>query len=986
MVRHQRWVMFVLLILAGMPALAAGRLKLVSSARPEDTPDTAGGLSWFPQMSADGRFVAFISDARNLVPGQVTLNTQNNVFLYDRLTGTTTLVSHAAGSPQTTADSGSGISQISADGAFVLFGSRARNLLPGGLGDAPDNSQVYLFERATGEVTLVSRRADGKPGNADSGGFNAISADGGWILYRSQATDLVSPPLQLQLIRTNVFLYERATGRTMLVSRSAADPSRAGNDESDMPTLSADGRFAAYVSLATDLVTGQLNPVAAWHIFLFDRLTGTNTLATHAAGSALTGANSDSVHSYLSLSADGRYLAYTSSATDLVSGVTDANDKPDVFLYDRLTNSNLLAGRSSASPGVPDPLGSNYPIVSADGSTVAYFQGEGTRPAHAFLFDRTAGTSTLATRSADHPGEPASAGADALALSDDGRYLLFASPATDLIAGQIDGPQSDDIFLHDRAAGTTVLVSHVAGDPTRTSGRAFSGQPGISADGSWAVFGSDADDLDANRRDSNFRGDVFLYERATATNRTVSLHAPGLSSSSANGRSFVSTISGDGRYVAFASEATNLIPGQVEHNSGNDVFLYDRIIKRKLLVSGSAGSRRTTADGESSNPQISRDGLFILFESQASDLVPGQIGQQGRQLYLFSLVTGRTVLVSRSHSSPLQGANGASFAGGLSADGSVVAFTSEATDLVAGQRDANSGGDVFAFDRRTGTVTLLSHARRSARRTGVAPSFFTSMSLDGNWIAFSSFASNLAPDVPVRPNPQNAYLCDRRTGAVTLLSKVDSPRGPLFGGGQALLSADGRYAVFKSDTGSIRLFDRATASSTLVLRDLSAELRGFSDDGRHVLFRSYAGDLVPGQDEGNTQADLFLLDRLSGEVRLASHVPGEPERTGSFGIDDGRLSGDGRWAVFSSFSPELLPAPPAAGPPPRNVFLYDRTSGEVTLLSRPDAAPTESGNLSSAFAEVSAADGFVSFGTEASNLVPEDFNGSLADILLYVPE
>ncbi len=805
-------VLLLMMGLAELPALAAqGRFELVSRVSRRVAPDTAGGFD--ARTSSNGRYVAFTSSAPNLIPGQVDRAGSPDVFLHDRVTGTTVLVSHAAGSPAATSNQYAVLEAISADGNWIVFSSASSDLVEG-LGSDPLPTQLYLFERATGEVTLVSRRTgDGKPANEGSGGFTTLSADGSRVAFQSRATDLTAAPLDPNV---NIFLFERATGGTVtLVSHSASSPSQAGNGESFNPVLSADGRFVAYFSRSQDLVTGQFDPAPFLDVFLFDSLTGTNTLVTHSSASALTVGNAGADFSSIGLSADGRFLVYASSAKDLVAGVTDTNARPDVFLYDRLTNTNSLVGRSADSPNVPRLLGSRRPAISADGSTVAFF--EATRnllQSQVFVFDRLNGMSTLVTRSASSPSSPANSGTVGLDLSDDGRYVLFSSLATDLVPGQVDLPGTRDVFLHDRAAGSTVLVSHAAGSSTRAGDDQASHRPDLSGDGSWAVYDSAAGDLDATKRDSNQTFDAFLYGRTTATSQVISLHTPGAGSRSANNASLRPAISGDGRFVVYLSLATNLVPGQIERNTGLDVYLYDRVARKTILVSRSASSPRITGNGISESALISRDGSTVLFTSTATDLVAGQHGPTGNtHVFLFNRVTGNTVLVSRSSASPKRMANGLSFPGGLSADGSIAAFSSFATDLIAGQKDRNQSADVFLYDLRTATVTLASHITRSPLQTGEEASWFTSMSLDGDWIGFTSSALNLTPGVPPHPGPHggsyaNAYLFQRQTGAVTLLSKVQGPDGPLFGGRNPILSADARYVAYVGD--GIRFLDRST--------------------------------------------------------------------------------------------------------------------------------------------------------------------------------
>jgi len=227
------------LVMAGVPGLAAAaEVELVSRAPWRRAPDTAGAghpLGRSP-LSADGRYFAYGSDASNLVPGQIDPNAGTDVFLYDRLQGTTALVSHVSGSPGTTGDDRSHDPVISADGRYVAFVSQARNLVPGLENALPGRTNVFLYDRATGKITLASRRAgSGEAAN----GFSMnpfLSADGSYLGFNSSATDLVSGQLGNHT-GLNVFLVERASGATTLVSRRGSSAVEPGNSEATRPVL-----------------------------------------------------------------------------------------------------------------------------------------------------------------------------------------------------------------------------------------------------------------------------------------------------------------------------------------------------------------------------------------------------------------------------------------------------------------------------------------------------------------------------------------------------------------------------------------------------------------------------------------------------------------------------------------------------------------------------------------------------------------------------
>lgn len=941
---------FLILSLAGP---ATGQVDLISRAPARFAPDTGDGSVAAVSLSADGRYAAFSSSAANLMPGQKDSNGWNDVFLHDRLAGTTTLVSHAAGAPTLTAARGSDQPVISADGRFVAFVSSGWDLVPGvGTPDA-FVTHVYLWDRETGEVTAVSRRAGTTEGASGHSRDPVLSADGGYLAFVSQAPDLV--PGQVQgSSGENVFLYERATGTLRLVSHSAASAIRAGEGSAQTPSLSADGRFVAYASTATDLVAGQVNANGELaDVFLYDRQTGGNVLVSHAAGSALTTANAASQSPHLS--ADGQLAVFESLGSNLVSGVLDDNGVPDVFLYDRLLGTVTLLTRPSLSAGYE--AGGREPRISGDGRTIAFLLAG---VPYLFTVDRLTGVRA-----------PVTPYSGAFSLSDDGRFVAFESEDNSQAPGQVDDNLENDVFLHDRATGATVLVSHAASDPAKT-GDQGSTRPVLSADGRWIAYGSLATDLVAGVRHSDTSLDLHLYDTAAAVNRIATLHPPGMASITAWGEADQPSASADGRYVAFTSYADRLDVKQVDRNRTSDVFLYDRVTRRTVLVSHSAASARTAGNAESTLPRISRDGAWIVFQSRATDLVPGQKDSPGTSdVFLYERRTGALTLVSRSRASRFRAAQGDSYANGLTSDGGLVVFSSLATDLIPRQHDSQFTQDLFVYNRRTGNVTLVTRAASSgAAQTANGSSFFTSMSPDGAFIAFISSASNLVSGVSDTDNAPDAFLWQRKTGRILLVSRT---RGMLASWGIGpLVSADGRWVAFlqfdpaSSPHGvpivSLKIFDRTTRTVRVLVAREAGDLLGLSGDGRWILWSSLILANRP-------PAEVFLLDRITGETRPIGPVY------------PARLSADGRRVAFTSASQELLPDQPS---PPINVFVYDRTTEEITVASRSAFHSTYGGNQDSTLAGIGPG-GHVLFTSYATDLVPRDCNGS-RDVFLYTPE
>jgi Tol biopolymer transport system component len=225
-----------------------------------------------------------------------------------------------------------------------------------------------------------------------------------------------------------------------------------GISNSANPTLSADGRYAAFDSSATNLVSGDTNGMR--DIFVRDRAAG----ATYLVSKNSTGAQGNSNSYKPSISADGRYVAFDSSATNLVSG--DTNGKSDVFVRDRAAGVTYLVSKNST--GAQGNGYSNIASISADGRYVAFVSaatnlvsGDINGMTDIFVRDRAAGAIYLVSKNSS--GVLGNGDSYGPSFSSDGRYMTFDSVATNLVSGDTNGAR--DIFMRDRAAGATYLVS-----------------------------------------------------------------------------------------------------------------------------------------------------------------------------------------------------------------------------------------------------------------------------------------------------------------------------------------------------------------------------------------------------------------------------------------------------------------------------------------------------------------------------------------------
>jgi Tol biopolymer transport system component len=380
------------------------------------------------------------------------------------------------------------------------------------------------------------------------------------------------------------------------------------------------------------------------------------------------------------ISAGGRFVAFVSRAADLVVG--DTNRRADVFVHDRRRG---LTTRASLGPGDVQANGiSGNPALSSDGRYVAFWswatnlvRGDGNAQRDVFVRDRLKGTTVRASLGAD--GRQGNGGSFAPSISGDGRFVAFQSVAFNLVPG--DGNRTDDVFVRDRRLGTTVRASQ---GTFGAEGNGPSTEPAISANGRFVAFASRASNFAGI--DGNHDSDVFVRDLVAGTTELVSVGPGGVVG---NGDSMRPAISADGRYVAFLSDATNLVPDDANGVLGTDVFVRDRLLGVTTRVNLGPGG--VEADGGSvDRPAISGDGRFVAFDSYARNLVPGDANFQD-DIFVRDRRLGTTTRASVGPGG-VEG-NGFSDTPAIASDGSVVAFVSGANNLVAG--DTNDGWDVF---------------------------------------------------------------------------------------------------------------------------------------------------------------------------------------------------------------------------------------------------------------------------------------------------
>ena len=397
---------------------------------------------------------------------------------------------------------GSGIPlSFSADGRFVVFYSGDGNLVSG---DTNNEADIFVYDRQMDVTERVSVSSNGAQGN-DSvlyplfrSANSMISADGRIVAFGSISSNLVPGDSNGQ---ADIFVHDRETGITELVNISSTGVQ--ANDYSNTPSLSADGRFVAFISKADNLVPGDTNNMVDH--FIHDRETGiTERVNLSSSGEQANAECSFNCPSH-SLSADGRFVAFSSNADNLVDD--DTNNQEDIFIHDRETG---ITERVSVSPsGVQMRLFSVLPTLSADGRFIAFTN----NLVNIFVHDRNTGiTEHISTR------PWVSLGTSKPFLSADGRFVTFGSYADNLVSG--DTNNSHDIFVYDREIGVTERTSVSS---TGIQANAFSLNAIISPDGRFVAFESNADNLIPGNKNNNgfFIADNTLID--ISDNLTVSL-------------------------------------------------------------------------------------------------------------------------------------------------------------------------------------------------------------------------------------------------------------------------------------------------------------------------------------------------------------------------------------------------------------------------------------------------------------------------------
>jgi Tol biopolymer transport system component len=870
-------------------------------------PVSAGGDSYNPLISADGRYVLFTSSANNLArrtngaPYILTAPLKQNVFLHDRVQGTTTLISADASDTKSGEDDSTPTS-ISTNGQYVLFETASRLTAARDSTNRLNTSEVYLRDVLNKTTTLVSVRTNSQFyfGARQS----VMTPDARYVAFESADPNFVSGDTNATW---DVFVRDLASGQTQMASAGFSN-----RIASFAPEITPDGKFVAfvgnlvsvnptqdvyvcdlgasntfcvssnshafipgvpwcygqrisddgkYVAYQANLLIGGPNVPA--FVFRHNIQTGTDDLVT---------SNSVPVPSALAfdMSPDGRFIAF----------IAKTNSSTGVFLWDGQTGTSTFVS-ADTNGLVPASMSCEAPRVDPTGRFVSFFgtangfvtNAIGNFQQHIYRRDMQTGITELVDAGIDGNATNRLLSTD-FSISADGRFFAFDSPDTDLVVP--DGNNASDIFVRDLNAETTELAS--ASDPslaTATGGRGVKrSRVRVSADGNYAVFVADGTDLVPNY--TNHFPNIFARDLVNQSNFVVSVDLNGLPN--ANAASTEPSISGDGRYVAFTSSATNLVSHDT--NFASDVFLRDLQTGTTVLVSTN-GSGPGSGNLASSSPNISLDGRYITYYSSATNIVPTSVTLPNPNLFVYDRTLRTNYILAT---------NGV-LTSASSPDGRYIAFY----------------GNVFG----NANVYIWDLQLKQRIFTNIPPpgsfSFVAVWAITTNsqWLAYIS-------SIGV---PQTLTVIDRLTR-----SNITVSAGAFGARPNPRFSGDGRFLVYSTAASNsppdfnksrdVYVFDVLTRSNTLVSRSFftgnaatgNSDSPDISADGRYITYQSDAPDIVPG--DNNREKDIFLYDQQSGSTMLLS-ASLYGNGTADFESQAPRFTGDGQTVAFQSWASDL---------------------------------------------------------------------------------
>jgi len=908
------FILIALFLALSVDHIAAAEPKAVSTA--PITSVSASGNSFAPLFSKDGHYLVFSSQAKNLTTN-ADLSLNLNLFRKDLISGSIDLISsgidHTSGG-----NDDSAFYSISSNGQFVAFASRASNLVANDTNSATD---IFIRDTTTGTAVLVSvnfltqgNPSDPSPSARPLSSNPQISDDGRWVVFESSSKDLL--PLSYDgpfPFVYNLFARDLFSNTTVLVSTTVAG---AGTGyDSKLPRINGGGRFVTFVSMASNLVE-DVTPTSE-QLFMRDLQANTTTWITKNIATYLGSASNNYEIVEHTISEDGHVIAYkvndkgndsmslavrvfryeTATGSTLLlttnsyPGTTPElsrdgrflayEDQTNVLVWDQVLQSNIVVSLD-VTGSHPASGSSHSPAISGDGRFVAFLSDAGDLVTNAssdqsqvFWRDLDAGTTRLVSVSTNGTASNASHEKTIPVISSDGSRVAFESSASNLVPDDLN--ESSDVFTYDPTTSLVSLVSEADSTKRAVTRASSSGsnRNAANADASVIAYFGNANNRPPN--ELNSWSDIFVHNLISDTYQTISLGTNSL---------FNAEISADGRYVTY----TRRISTEFANSYRDDVLRYD-------LVSGSNEFVNITSNGSASVHSMSSDGSRVAYQLADLTFAPGFVVDE---VFVHDFGSSTNILISR-----LGGDGKAPL---LSSDGDKVFFFSSTSSgtanpyqqlyvkLMSQQTTPRLVSRVPGTDNpaplNNDTITVVVSGDSQTAVFGVAvTNSLYRYRINSDEVSFIcaacpngslDYAGNLlAYEVSPRGTNRSVYLRDLETGQSNLLSGPTDlglpPEAPV-DAWAPVISSDARFILFlgrlaTSVTNVTRLYVRDRALNQTLLLTPNTQGMGLltadgaqlniSRDGRTAFFRSFAGDIVPG--DYNDRRDVFVVRLGSGD-------------------------------------------------------------------------------------------------------------------------
>ncbi|MCX8155168.1 MAG: hypothetical protein N3J91_01740 [Verrucomicrobiae bacterium] len=833
----------------------------------------------YPTLSADGWAVVFASAASNLTPGDT--NGYSDIFLRDLRQGVTRLISVAEDGIQ----GGNGDSTLpcwSVDGRWVVFASRATNLVTADY--AGSHYQIFARDLQEGRTVLVSIGENGGPPASGPCEAPGISADGRWVVFVSQATNLVAGATNAQ---GEIYVRDVTLQQTHWVSSNAAACFATSTNvfRCFNPVISRDGSMVAFKAAPTN-AAGAL-------LFCHELATGTTWLIS----------SNTPLEAWPELSSDGRWLAYVDSQIRAPYDATSTHLK----IWDRSLQSSRYVEISHS--GQTNYLAVYSPVFSADQQFAAFLVAprpptvglnpNDLRVCQIYIANLSQLESRLLTVGRNGQPSPGLSADNAPVISPDGQWVAFDSVSDALVAGDANG--ASDVFLCDALTGRLELVSlrHEDKPQLTATAQCYIEPQGISANGRYVMFSSFASSLSPQH--TNFHRAVYLMDLHTGTNNLVI--PPWNAATNNNPYPLrLPVISPDGRRIAMLGRVA-IDGGSVSAGAGApDGWLYDAKFDtyKQLNVNPTGGVVSACfplgdyvfeADQGVNmwwRMAFSPDGNTLAFTAKNLELV-GQSGTQYYDIYLFDLFAQTARLLTQPGVGSLPGGgNNHSMRPQFSPDGRWLVFSTRATDLMLTNDIAAPTYKLYAWD-----FHLAQYRRINSFGTNIF------IGPDSRFVVYNSLPAS---------QPSSVYLHN--------LYETPIYSYLIFAGGQKpVLSSNAEVIAFQTQptNGLTHIFATNRVSRTLQLVSVAPDgvtpgngpsgPPQITPNGRYVLFDSKANNLV--SHDFNQYSDVFLRDLQLGVTYLLSANP-RTGRAGNGPSTQPLLSADGGTIVFASHASDLV--------------------------------------------------------------------------------